>query len=684
MAIVLSVLLWIMTSDYPFGIFWPLYYLSFFELRLLITPLVSFGHCIICPSLNYDFWLPLWYLLAIVLSVIRWITTSDYPFGIFWPLYYLSFFELRLLITPLVSFGHCIICPSLNYDFWLPLWYLLAIVLSVLLWITTSDYPFGIFWPLYCLSFFELRLLITPLVSFGHCIICPSLNYDFWLPLWYLLAIVLSVLLWITTSDYPFGIFWPLYCLSFVELRLLITPLVSFGHCIICPSLNYDFWLPLWYLLAIVLSVLLWITTSDYPFGIFWPLYYLSFFELRLLITPLVSFGHCIVCPSLNYDFWLPLWYLLAIVLSVLLWITTSDYPFGIFWPLYCLSFFELRLLITPLVSFGHCIVCHSLNYDFWLPLWYLLAIVLSVLLWITTSDYPFGIFWPLYCLSFFELRLLITPLVSFGHCIICPSLNYDFWLPLWYLLAIVLSVLLWIMTSDYPFGIFWPLYCLSFFELRLLITPLVSFGHCIVCHSLNYDFWLPLWYLLAIVLSVLLWITTSDYPFGIFWPLYCLSFVELRLLITPLVSFGHCIVFHSSSYDFWLPLWYLQTFLYQNQLGVRRFKDIVEGKNSNDSTNKNIDHTHNLRSKTKERSVSSPFILPIVYSNPSLIRSTLLLWKTWQNKRGGLSWGMTSLELDNLPVCYYLSASEIWPDKRMVFDVRGLIRGWPLMWGAR
>jgi hypothetical protein len=127
------------------------------------------------------------------------------------------------------------------------------------------------FWPLCCLSF-DLRLLITSLVSFGHCVVCP-LIYVFWLPLWYLLSIVLSVL-WFTTSDYLFGIFWPLCCLSF-DLRLLITSLVSFGHCVVCP-LIYVFWLPLWYLLTIVLSVL-WF-----------------------------------------YVFWLPLWYLLAIVLSVL------------------------------------------------------------------------------------------------------------------------------------------------------------------------------------------------------------------------------------------------------------------------------------------------------------------------------------------------------------------------------
>jgi hypothetical protein len=69
---------------------------------------------------------------------------------------------------------------------------------------TASDYPFGIFWPLYCLSF-NLQLLITPLVSFDHCIVCPSI-YSFWLPLWYLLTIILSVLQF-TASDYPFGIF---------------------------------------------------------------------------------------------------------------------------------------------------------------------------------------------------------------------------------------------------------------------------------------------------------------------------------------------------------------------------------------------------------------------------------------------------------------------------------------------
>ena len=686
LAIVLSVLPRVTTSDYPFGILWPLHVLSFLDLRLLITPLVSCGHCIVCRSWIYDLWLPIWYLVAIALSVLLRFTTSGYRFGILWPLYCLSFLDLRLLITLLVSCGHCIVCPSSIYDFWLHFWYLLVIFLSVLPRFTTSVYPFRILWPLYCLSFLDLRLLITPLVSFCHSLVCPSSIYDVWLPLWYVEAIVLSVIPWFcivchssicdfwlsswylvaivlsvlprfcifcpfsicdfwlsfwylvaivlsviprfcivchssicdfwlpfwylvaialsvlprsTTSDYPFGIFWPLYCLSFLDLRLLITPLVSCDHCIVCPSSIYDFWLPLWYLLAIVLSVLPRSTSSDYPFGIFWPLYCLSFLDLRLLITHLVYCGHCIVFPSSSYDFWLPFWYLVTIVLSVIPRFTTSDIPFGIFWPLYCLSFLDLRLLITPLVSCDHCIVCPSSIYDFWLPLWYLVAIVFSVIprfcivchssifdLWLplwyllaivlsvlpryTIYDYPFGILWPLYCLSVLDLRLLITPLVSCGRCIVCPSSINEFWLPLWYLMAIVFSFVPRFTTSDYPSGIFWPLCCLYFLDLRLMIILLVSCGHCNVCPSSIYDFWLLLWYLVAILLSVLPRVTTSDYPFGILWPLYCLSLLDLRLLITPLVSCGRCIVCPSSIYDFWLPLWYLVAIVFSSFLDLQ------------------------------------------------------------------------------------------------------------------
>jgi hypothetical protein len=152
--------------------------------------------------------------------------------------------------------------------------------------------------------------------------------------------------------------------------------------------------------------------------------------------------------------------------------------------PLYRLSYFDLCLLITPLVSVGHCIVCPTSMYVFWLPLCYMLAIVSSVLLRFMPSDYLFGIFWSLYRLSYFDLCLLITPLVSCGHCIVCPTLIYAFWLPLCYMLAIVSSVLLQLMPSDYPFGLCWPLYRLSYFDLCLLITPLVFVGPCFVRYN--------------------------------------------------------------------------------------------------------------------------------------------------------------------------------------------------------
>ena len=122
-----------------------------------------------------------------------------------------------------------------------------------------------------------------------------------------------------------------------------------------------------------------------------------------------------------------------------------------------------------------------------------------SLVLCVYFVDHCLSFFFsPLCCLSFIDLQILITPLVS------CPLCCLSF---------IDLRILITPLVS-------WPLCCLSFFDLRIRITPLVSFGHCVV---------------------VLLWYTDSDYPFGIFWPLCgCPSLI----------------------YGFWLPLWYLQTLL--------------------------------------------------------------------------------------------------------------------------
>ena len=551
--IVLSVLLLFTTSDYLFGIF---------KLLFVLLPF-SFCHCIVCPSPIYGFWLPLWYLQA-----------SLCPFALFLLLLYcLSFFYLRLLITPLVSsrlslsycpfsFCHCIVCPSSIYGFWLPHWYLQASVCPFVLFLLS----------LYCLSFY-LRLLITSLVS-------TSLSLSF-CPFHF--VIVLSVLLLFTASDYPFGIFKIIFVLlSLFPFVIVLSVLLLFtasDYLIGIFKLLFVLW-P--FSFVIVLSVLLF-TASDYLFGII---------KLLFVLLPF-SICHCIVCPSI-YGFWLPLWYLQA-----------SLCPFAFFLlSLYCLSFFYLRLLITSLVSSSFSLSFCPFHF----------VIVLSVLLF-TASDYLFGIFKPLFVLLPF----------SVCHCIVCPSPIYGFWLPLWYLQAslcpfalfllslyclsfylrllitslvpssfslsfcpfhfvIVLSVLLLFMASDYLFGTF-----------KLLFVPLpFFFCHCIVCPSSIYCFWLPLWYLQAslcpfvffllslyclsffywrflitslvsssfslsfcpfsffIVLSVVLLYTASDYPFGIF---------KLFFVLLPFF-FCHCIVYPSSIYGFWLPFWYLQASL--------------------------------------------------------------------------------------------------------------------------
>ena len=598
LAIVLSVLCSFTDSYFSSCIFklffWLLSCLSFVDLRFLLLLLYLQT-----------------FLLAIVLSVLCWFTDSYFSSCIFklffWLLSCLSFVDLRILTSPLVSsnfsFGDSPVCPSLIYGFLLLLLYLqtflLAIVLSVRRWFTDSYFSSCIFklffWLLSCLSFVDLRLLTSPLVSsnfsFGYCPVCPLLIYGFLLLLLYLqtflLTIVLSVRRWFTDSYFSSCIFklffWLLSCLSVVDLRLLTSPLVSSN-----------------FLLAIVLSVRCWFTDSYFSSCIFklffWLLPCLSFVGLRILTSPLVSsnfsFGYCPVCPLLIYEFLLLLLYLQAFLLA-----------------LSCLSFVDLRLLTSPLVSsnfsFGYCPVCPLLIYGFLLLLLYLqtflLAIVLSVLCWFTASYFSSCIFklffWLLSGLSFFDLRILTSPLVSsnfsFGDSPVCPLLIYGFLLLLLYLqtflLAIVLSVLCWFTASYFSSCIFklffWLLSCLSFVDLRLLTSPLVSLnfsaGYSPVCPSSIYGFLLLLLYLqtflLAIVLSVRCWFTASYFSSCIFklfsWLLSCLSFVDLRLLTSPIVSsifsFGYCPVCPLFIYGFLLLLLYLQTFLLAIVLSV-------------------------------------------------------------------------------------------------------------------
>jgi Na+/melibiose symporter-like transporter len=107
------------------------------------------------------------------------------------------------------------------------------------------------------------------------------LMYCFLLPLLYLLTIVLYVLLWMTFN-------------TMVKRyqRGNKKQYIKEGHSI---QWSKD--------IKEVIRNSKWCTVSYYLFGIFWPLYWMSFFDVLFLITSFISFDHCIVCPSLIYCF---------------------------------------------------------------------------------------------------------------------------------------------------------------------------------------------------------------------------------------------------------------------------------------------------------------------------------------------------------------------------------------------
>ena len=145
-------------------------------------------------------------------------------------------------------------------------------------------------------------------------------------------------------------------CLSFLDLQLLITPLVSSN---------------IWPLHLCVRRF----TDSDYPFGIFKHLT-IAFFVLprfTLLITPLISSNirplYLSVLRFTDFDYFYGIFKCLTIVLSVLRQFTDLDFALGIFkivaialsvlrfaasdvlFDTFKLLFFDILILVTPLVS---------------------------------------------------------------------------------------------------------------------------------------------------------------------------------------------------------------------------------------------------------------------------------------------------------------------------------------------
>ena len=118
------------------------------------------------------------------------------------------------------------------------------------------------------------------------------------------------------------------------------------------------------------------------------------------------------------------------------------------------------------------------------------------------------------------------------------------------FLLAIVLSDLLF-MASDCSFGIF-----------KLFLLLIFCFI-CMFCRSLFVLLYFFFWSLCCLIFYLRLLIAPlvssncSCYSIFSFICMFCRS-----LFVLLYFSFGHCVVCSSSIYGFWLLLWYLQTFL--------------------------------------------------------------------------------------------------------------------------
>ena len=469
-------------------------------------------------------------------------------------------------------------CLSCDLQFWLPLWYLQTFLVGHCIAfhvIYSSDYPFDIFklsLLVIVLLVMWFTVLITPLISSNlscRSLYCLSCDLQFWLPLWYLQTFLVGHCIAchvIYSSDYPFDIF-KLFLLVIVFpvmwFTVLITPLISS---------NFSCW---------------------------W-LYFLSC-DLPVLITPLISSSFScwsVYCLSCDLQFWLPLWYLQTFLVGYCIIchvIYRSDYPFNIFklfLLVIVLPVMWFTVLITTLISSNFScwlLYCLSCDLPFWLPFWYLQTFLVGHCIAchvIYRSDYPFDIFKLFLLVIVFPVMwftVLITPLISSNFS--CWSLYFlscdiPFWLPLWYLQTFLVGYCIFchvIYRSDYPFDIFKLFLLVIVFPVMwftVLITPMISSNFsCWSLYFLSCDipFWWRLWYLQTFLVGHCISchvIYHSDYPFDIF-KLFLLVIVFpvmwCTVLITPLISSNFsCWSLYCLSCDlpFWLPLWYLQTFL--------------------------------------------------------------------------------------------------------------------------
>jgi hypothetical protein len=77
--------------------------------------------------------------------------------------------------------------------------------------VTRTPLKTGVFYLVFCVVFYRSLFVVLHLFLFGHCVVCPSLIYGFWLPLWYLkLYLVFCVVFCRSLLAILFFFFWPL------------------------------------------------------------------------------------------------------------------------------------------------------------------------------------------------------------------------------------------------------------------------------------------------------------------------------------------------------------------------------------------------------------------------------------------------------------------------------------------
>jgi hypothetical protein len=200
--------------------------------------------------------------------------------------------------------------------------------------------------------------------------------------------------------------FWPLCCLFFFDIRILIAPLVSFVHCVVCSSSIYGFWLPLWYLLSIVLSVLLRYTDSDYFFfGIFKLLFYYRRYNCLLRL-----FAEVVL---LVFNVYFSLWYFLCLSSFCVVLLVFNVY-FSVSSYFLCLSSFCIVLLVFNVYfSVSSYFLCLSsfcivlLVFNVYFSLWYFLCLSSFCIVLLVFKVY-FSLSWYFLCFSSFCVVLLV------------------------------------------------------------------------------------------------------------------------------------------------------------------------------------------------------------------------------------------------------------------------------------